>query len=145
MTITTNTLTTIRPLKLFEELDEWNSLFPFPRFLPTSYNVPSIDVEETDKNILIKADLPGLDKKDITISLEDNILSIKGEKKEEKVEKSKTYLRSERFCGSFVRDIPIHAEIDTEKIDAKYNNGVLELSLPKKDIKQIKAKTVEIK
>lgn len=140
-----NTLTAIRPLRLFEELDKWDDLFLFPKFLPTNYNVPAIDVEETDKNILVKADLPGLDKKDITISLEDNILSIKGEKKEEKIEKSKTYLRSERFCGSFVRDIPIHAEIDTEKIDAKYNDGVLELNLPKKDVKQLKAKSIEIK
>ena len=82
-----NTLTIIRPLRLFEELDEWG--ISFPRFLPTNYNVPSIDVEETDKNILIKADLPGLDKKDITISLEDNILSIKGEKKKKKLRKAK--------------------------------------------------------
>jgi HSP20 family protein len=142
------TLTIARPLKLFDELENWDEFFEFPKFpslTRTSRNMPAVDIQETEKEIMVKADLPGLKKEDITISFEDNILSIKGEKKEEKTEEGKTYLRSERFCGSFIRDFPINAEIDVEKVNAKYNDGVLELALPKKETEKNKVKTIEIK
>jgi HSP20 family protein len=93
---------------------------------------PRVDVEETDKEILVKADLPGIDPKDIDIQVRDGLLTLKGEKKEEKEEKKKDYRRVERFVGKFYRAIPIPAGADPEKIAAASAKGVLTVTIPKK-------------
>jgi HSP20 family protein len=101
---------------------------------------PDIDVTETDKEIKISAELPGMDDKDIDVSLTKDSLTIKGEKKEEKEEKKKDYYRMERSYGSFSRTIPMPVEIDTEKAKAHFKKGVLTITLPKtaKAIKETK-------
>jgi HSP20 family protein len=92
---------------------------------------PSIDVKETDKNMIITAELPGIDEKDIEVLLEDGALTIKGEKKEEREEKGENYYHCERVFGAFDRSIPLHEGLDTTKVDARFKNGVLTIDIPK--------------
>jgi HSP20 family protein len=92
---------------------------------------PKIDVTENDKEIKISAELPGMDEKDIDVSLQNDILTIKGEKKEEKEDKGKDYYRMERSYGSFSRTIPLPVEVETDKVEATFRKGVLSISLPK--------------
>jgi HSP20 family protein len=92
---------------------------------------PRIDVVDTDKEIRVSAELPGLDEKDIDVSLTKESLTIKGEKKEEKEEKGKDYYRSERSYGSFTRTIPLPLQVEAEKVTASFKKGVLTVTLPK--------------
>jgi HSP20 family protein len=93
--------------------------------------MPRIDVVDTDKEIRVSAELPGIDEKEIDVSVTREALTIKGEKKEEKEEKGKDYYRSERSYGSFSRTIPLPVEIDIDKISASFKKGVLTIRLPK--------------
>ncbi len=101
---------------------------------------PNIDVKESDKDISVTAELPGMDDKDIDVSLTKDSLTIKGEKKEEKEEKGKDYYRMERSFGSFSRTIPLPVEIDMDKVKAEFKKGLLTVTLPKtaKAIKETK-------
>jgi HSP20 family protein len=109
------------------ELSPWA---PLERRLTAAFN-PRVDVSETDKEIKVSAELPGMDDKDIDVSLTRDTLTIKGEKKEEKEEKEKDYYRVERSYGSFTRSIPLPVEVDTDKVQATFRKGVLEITLPK--------------
>ena len=92
---------------------------------------PKVDVTENDKEIKISAELPGMGEKDIDVSLQNDMLTIKGEKKEEKEDKGKDYYRMERSYGSFSRTITLPIEVETEKVEAKFKKGVLSITLPK--------------
>lgn len=99
--------------------------------------IPAIDVYDSKDNVIVKADLPGMDKKDIEVSIDDDLLVIKGEKRQENKIKEDGSMRTERFYGHFHREIGLPSTVDTSKITATYKNGVLELALPKKeDVKQ---------
>jgi HSP20 family protein len=103
---------------------------------------PRVDVEETEKEIQVKADLPGVDPKAVEISVQDNVLTVRGEKKEEKEEKKKNYHRVERFAGSFYRAIPLPPGADAEKMGATSANGVVTITIPKKPEAQPRKITV---
>jgi HSP20 family protein len=107
-------------------------------------NAMRVNIAEDEKNIVIEAELPGLKKDDVKISVEDNVLTIRGERKQENEEKKKNYHRVERFYGSFSRSFTLGENVDKENIDAKYENGVLHLTLPKvepvKNVKEIAIK-----
>lgn len=106
---------------------------------------PRLDVSETDEALEIIADLPGMDKNDIKVSLEDDLLTIKGERKEEREKKDKQYHTIERRSGSFYRALRLPVEVEMEKIAATFKDGVLTLTLPKtKDTKK-KVSQIEIK
>jgi len=92
---------------------------------------PKVDVTENEKEFRISAELPGMDDKDIDVSLQNDMLTIRGEKKEEKEDKGKDYYRMERSYGSFSRTIPLPVEVETDKVDAKFKKGVLTITLPK--------------
>jgi HSP20 family protein len=102
----------------------------FPMLDPRQL-APSIDVTETDKEIEITAELPGLEEKDVQIDLVDNILTIKGEKKAEKEEKDKSYRLVERSYGAFARSVELPAGINPDAIKANIAKGVLKVSVPK--------------
>ena len=93
---------------------------------------PDLDVSETDEEILVKADLPGIDEKDLSVSLSGTNLLIKGDKKEKKEEKGKQFHRIERSFGSFQRTVALPVAVDSSRIKAEYSKGVLEVHLPKK-------------
>jgi HSP20 family protein len=92
---------------------------------------PHVDLEETEKEVVLKADLPGVAPKDVEISVNDGILMMRGEKKEEREEKGKGFLRSERFLGRFYREVPLPAGLDLEKVSASVAAGVLTVTIPK--------------
>ncbi|MCA9400784.1 MAG: Hsp20/alpha crystallin family protein [Candidatus Omnitrophica bacterium] len=92
---------------------------------------PALDVSEDKENVYVKADLPGLEKKDISVDIKNQTLVIRGERKSEDEKKEKNYYHIERSYGVFERRLNLSSQIDTKKIKATYNNGVLELVLPK--------------
>lgn len=92
---------------------------------------PRLDVTETEKNVEVKAELPGMERKDIDITLDRGLLMIKGEKREEKEEKDRYYHRVERRYGTFCRSVRLPAEVKEEKIEATFKDGVLTVTLPK--------------
>ncbi|MDH4200181.1 MAG: Hsp20/alpha crystallin family protein [Spirochaetia bacterium] len=111
-------------------LDDFRMPARFESMLKDSFS-PKLDIIEKEKEILIKADLPGVDEKDVDVSFADNSLIIKGERKEEKDEKKEDYHLVERSYGSFYRRIPMPANIDNAKIDATFKKGVLNIVIPK--------------
>jgi HSP20 family protein len=104
---------------------------------------PSLDVSETKNEIVVKAEVPGMDPKDIDISLSNGTLTIKGEKKQEREEKEEDYHLVERHYGSFMRSVMLPTEVKQDKINASYKNGVLKVVLPK--FEEAKKKEVKIK
>lgn len=106
---------------------------------------PRVEITETDKNILVLAEIPGMKEKDINVTLKENCLIIEGEKKSERKKEEKGYYSSEFSYGSFYRSIPLHNEVDPDKVDATYKNGVLEVTLNKLEESKQKAKRIEIK
>ena len=117
-----------RPARRTREREEW---------------FPSLDFSETKSDLVVKAELPGIDPKDIDISLNEGILTIKGEKRQEKEEKEQGYHLVERSYGSFARSIRLPREVQNDKINASYKNGVLKITLPKSE--EAKKKEVKIK
>ena len=103
---------------------------------------PAVDIYETEGEIVVKAELPGLDRKAITLHLENNVLTLRGERKFQKETKEENYHRIERSYGNFSRSFSIPATVDEEKIRADYKDGVLKIFLPKKE--QAKPKQIRI-
>lgn len=104
---------------------------------------PKVNVAETDKEVKISAELPGMDEKEVEVSVSDGYLTIKGEKKQEREEKDKNYYRMERSTGYFHRDIPFPCEVDTDKVAAIFKKGVLNITLPK--TQKAKGRQIEVK
>ncbi len=103
---------------------------------------PPVDVEETENAILVRAELPGMKKKDIKISLSGDTLCISGERKHKSEEKGRTFHRIEQVYGKFQRSLLLPADVVADKAKASYKNGILELSLPKSE--QAKAREIAI-
>ncbi|OGR26813.1 MAG: molecular chaperone [Desulfobacca sp. RBG_16_60_12] len=104
---------------------------------------PAVDVTETAEAVVVKAEVPGMDAKDINISVTGDVLTIKGEKKSEREEKEENYHVVERSYGSFSRSLALPGAVDLDKIEAKYDKGVLTVTCPKKE--EVKPKAIEIK
>jgi len=132
-------LTLFDPLKDFLSMkDEIDRMFDRyfvkssdNRQLPDITWIPPIDVEETKDEIIVKAEIPGMKKDDIKISLQNDNILIEGEKKQEKESKGKNYHRIERVFGKFKRMITLPCEVKADKVKAKYENGLLIINLPK--------------
>ena len=103
---------------------------------------PAVDAYEDKEKLVIKADLPGLKQSEIDVSVEDGVLTIKGEKKKENEVKEKNYYHLERAYGSFERRFTLPTNVDTSKIKANYKEGVLELALTKKE--EAKPKQIKV-
>lgn len=104
---------------------------------------PPVDVEETDSHYLLSFDLPGVKKDDVKIEVRDNQLIVSGERKQERREKTKGRINEERVYGSFMRSFALPTNVDANKVDASYDNGVLQVQLPKTAVSQ--AKQIPIK
>ena len=105
--------------------------------------LPSLDISDTKNELVVKAEVPGMDAKDIDISLSDGMLTIKGEKKQEKEEKETNYHLIERSYGSFLRSVNLPGEVQGDKISASYKDGILKITLPKSE--EAKKKEIKIK
>ena len=141
--------------RLFDDFNRGSWRFPMSRSMPgfepfwrgeVSWGaVPAVDVVEKDKAYEITAELPGMDEKNIELKVSDGMLSITGEKSEEKEEKKKDYYLSERSYGSFERSFRIPEGVDADKIEASFKNGVLTVTLPKKAEAQKPEKKIAVK
>jgi len=105
--------------------------------------VPAVDVFEEKDEIVVKAEIPGMDKDNIEVNLTDHMLTIKGEKKKEEEVKKENYYRAERSFGAFVRTVELPKEVHADKVKATFKNGVLEVRLPKTE--EAKAKETKVK
>jgi HSP20 family protein len=104
---------------------------------------PSIDIYETDDLIVVNAELPGMEKKDVQITVTDNVLTIKGEKKLDEEIKKEKYHRIERAYGSFSRSFSLTDSVDSEQVKANFKNGILEIKIPRKHQKKAKEISIE--
>lgn len=103
---------------------------------------PSVDIHEKDKELVLNAELPGVEEKDVDVEVEGNTLSIKGKREMEKETKEEDYHRIERSYGSFCRSFTLPANVDADKIKAEMDNGVLKVTMPKKP--ELKPKRVKV-
>lgn len=143
------TLIKFEPLKEFESFQNQIKKYfdDFPSFgvnFENSFS-PRIDISEKNDKILVEAEIPGVKKEDLKITLQDNILTIKGEKKKEEEHKENNYYRCERSYGSFSRSFTLPVEVSTEKVDAKFNDGMLKIELKKVEPKKAQEKLIELK
>ena len=104
---------------------------------------PAVDIQETDKEYLIKAELPEVKKEDVKVEVVDGVLTIGGERTQEKQEKGKKFHKVERLYGTFVRQFALPTEVDAAKVQAEYKDGMLNVHLPK--TAAAKPKTVEVR
>jgi HSP20 family protein len=104
---------------------------------------PSCDIYETGNEIVVKAEIPGVKKEDVKLSIQDNVLTLSGERKFEEETKKENYVRVERGYGSFSRSFTLPPSVDAKKISAEFKDGLLEVKLPK--LEEAKPKEVEIK
>jgi len=146
-----------RMLELVPRTSNWLSLMPeidlFDRmfsdwsvpslWIEEKVVVPAFDITENEKEYVISGEIPGIDPKDLDVTLTDGILSIKGEKKQESEEKEENYHRIERHYGSFQRSFRLPENIRREELDANYKDGILRLTLPKS--KESEVKKIEVK
>ncbi len=116
----------------------------FPR-IAGSMIKPTLDLGASDKEYTIAVEVPGVDKKDIKLEVVNNVLTISGEKKQEKEEKDKNYYRMERSYGSFKRVLSLPEDADQNSIKAKFKNGVLTVTMPRKELPKPEVKQIEVK
>lgn len=131
--------------KFFEDFDSpfWGNWKNFD--VNTSVFTPRVDVTEDNENLYVEADLPGVEKKDVKVSVVGDVLTISGEKKKESRDENKNYYRLERTSGSFSRSFTLPAEIHADKIGAEFKEGVLKVTLPKTEEAKIVERQIEIK
>jgi HSP20 family protein len=140
--------TKLNPFEAFERdvkriFDDFFALEPVDLF--DSAWLPTVDVEEDEKSIHVRAEIPGIDENDLNVTLEDNVLTISGEKKEERKEENKRYVLAERRFGSFKRSIALPAEVKSDSVKASFKNGVLTIDFEKKEVSQPKRITINVK
>lgn len=140
-----------RPWRDLEDLSErFNQMLSsFGRFEETRGGgfadwSPKVDITETDTEYLVSAELPGVKKEDVHVSVEGGELMIRGERHEMKEEKGRKIHRVERSYGSFYRAFDLPADVDPQQVDARYDNGILNLHLPKTGRPAVKGKEIEI-
>lgn len=104
---------------------------------------PAVDMVDHKDEIVLRADLPGFEDKNIEVTVQDNMVTLRGERKEEKEEKKEDYYRSERAYGAFMRTLALPVGVEADKVKAMFKNGVLEIHLPK--AKEAKGKKIEVK
>jgi HSP20 family protein len=113
--------------RLFDRFGE----LEFPELPFATEWSPTLDVSETKDALVIKAEIPGIEPKDIQVVLQDQVLTIKGEKKAEREEKEEHHYRKERACGAFARSVRLPVPVDSGKVEATFKNGLLTITLPK--------------
>jgi HSP20 family protein len=139
------TLIKFEPLR---EMENWNERIQrfFNDFPSADHNYfPHIDISDDEKNIYVEAEIPGVKKENVKVTLQDNILTITGEKKKEIEEKDKKLFRSERVYGSFTRSFTLPEDINPDTVDAKFENGILNITISKSQPKKASEKFIEIK
>jgi HSP20 family protein len=146
-----------RAISPFETMERWfeeafrrpfsslgPSWLPRLRAMGMEEAIPSVDIFEEGDNVVVKAELPGIKKEDVDVSMTDNIISISGEKKKEEKVERKNYYREELSYGSFTRKFRLPMEVQTDKAKAQFKEGILEIRIPKTEEAKKKEKKVSI-
>ncbi len=123
--------------------DRFSEAWPFRGLAETGRWMPSVDLSETDKELVVRAELPGMDTKEIDISLSGNVLNIKGERKHEREEKKENFHLVERSSGSFSRTLQLPVDVEADQIKASYKDGILNITMPKTKAEAVKK--IEVK
>jgi len=126
----------------FEE--EWPEIWERPRFRVPMLKVPRMDISETDKEVVAEVELPGVDPNNINVEVENNILKVEAKTKKKEEEKKKGYYRKEISAGFYKRVVPLPVEVIGEKAKADYEDGILKISIPKKEKTKAKTKSIKI-
>jgi HSP20 family protein len=126
---------------VFRGFDQFGR-FPSLTASRTSWGWPNVEVSETDKEIRVTAELPGLEEKDVEVTLDDDVLTLRGEKRAETEDKERQF--SERYYGHFERRIPLATEVDEDKVEARFKKGVLTITMPKSERAQTKTRRIAI-
>ncbi len=140
---------TVRDMLGMRGLDSlFDDFFTTPFFSQpaVSRGFPVIDVGETDESVFVKAELPGVDPKDVDVNVSDDVIELRGEVKEEREEGSEDtgFYRRERYYGTFERSIPLPVKVKQDEVKAQYKDGILSITLPKAEPSKPKARKVEI-
>ncbi|MEN8198631.1 MAG: Hsp20/alpha crystallin family protein [Thermodesulfobacteriota bacterium] len=143
------------PISPFSEMEQYfdevfrqpfsffgNSMWPRPKFAGGDELSPTVDIFEEGKEVVVKAEIPGMKKSDISVDIDENSITISGEKKQEKKVEKKDYHRVECSYGSFCRSFRLPEHVDSDKATASFKNGVLEVRMPKSDM--VKKKKISI-
>lgn len=127
--------------------DRFTSAWPLPGIAlgETGAIMPSIDLKDTGDAIVIEAELPGVDEKDVSVTIQDRVLTIKGEKRQSREDKGESQYVSERSYGSFVRTIQLPESVDDDNVDARFEKGVLTVTATKRPEMARSEKRIEIK
>ena len=140
---------TLIPWRPFWDMERWFEEEPEfwtgPRLRIPTIKTPRANVYETDKELIIEAELPGADPKKINVDVENDVLRIEAKTEEKKEEKKKGYYRKEIITGSYKRVMPLPKEVIGGKAKADYEDGILKISIPKKKVKEEKKKVIKIK
>jgi len=124
------------------EVDSFFGATPFMSLESDWEAGPPVDVYEDDQKLLFKVEVPGIEEKDVKVEIENNVLTVRGERKFEKDVKKENFRRMERYYGTFSRSFTLPSTVDPEKIEANYNHGVLAIQLPKRA--EAKAKQIKV-
>jgi HSP20 family protein len=128
---------------VFRDFDQFGmGRFPSLASSRSNWRWPNVEVSETDKEIRVTAELPGLEEKDFEVTLDDDVLTLRGEKRSESEDKGRQC--SERFYGQFERRIPLGTEVEEDKVEARFKNGVLTITMPKTERALSKTKRIAI-
>ena len=133
--------------RIHDEIDHLLQDYAMPGFWPrrdAAVRVPSLDLSERDGNLIVEAELPGIEKSDVRISYSEQMVTIQAESRQKKEEKREGFYRSERKSGSFYRAIPLPVPVEFEKAHATFKNGVLTLTLPKAYVAPEVAHTIPV-
>ena len=134
------------PDRLFRDL--WDDFTDWFDWAPMRWRrgwAPAVDVKETDKAYILEADLPGLTEKDVDVRVEGNTLTLSSHKEEERKEEHEGYLRRERYSRSFRRSFRLPEDVDKDKINARFQKGVLTLTMPRTGEKREGGRSIEVK
>jgi len=145
-----------RPASYFDEMENYfdkffrhpfsmmsHPMWPGPAFFKMDDISPSVDIFEEGDNVVVKAEIPGISKDDLNVSISENTLTLSGEKKQEEKVDKKNYHRVERSYGSFCRSFRLPANVNSNKVEASFKDGVLEIKMPKTE--ESKQKKITIK
>jgi HSP20 family protein len=143
------TLVKFEPFREFENIHDKIQRY-FEDFSNIGLNLsdnfnPRIDISDDKDNITVSAEIPGVKKEDVKVTLQDNILTIEGEKKNINEKKDKNFYRSERSFGSFKRSFTLSVDVDSEKVEASFDDGILDVQMKKLEHKSISEKVIELK
>jgi HSP20 family protein len=135
--------------RLSDEMSQFFNRFGLSRDvgfgLEPSFWAPQVDVLRKGDDLVVRADLPGLSKDDISVDVTDNVLTIRGERREESKEEGEGYYWHERSSGSFARSIPLPESADPERANARFENGVLEVTLPAPEREETRGRRIDVK